>query len=60
MASAATLPRGPTDDGAVGSPDSPQGAELKHGLESARIGSGTGWGLDGRTFVLRGPQQHEA
>jgi hypothetical protein len=60
MARAASLPRGPTEDGAVGSPDSSQGAEPMHGLGSAPIDSGTGGGVGGRTLVPRRPQQHEA
>ena len=60
MARAASLPRGPTEDGAVGSPDSSQGAELMHGLRSAPFDSGTGGGAGGRTLVPRRPQQHEA
>jgi len=60
MARAASLPRGPTEDGAVGSPDSSQGAEPMHGLGSAPIDSGTGGGAGGRTLVPRRPQQHEA
>ena len=60
MAIAVSLPEGPANLGAVGSPDSRQGAEFKQGLESASIDSGTDGEEDGRTFVSRGRQQHEA
>ena len=54
------LAEGTNRRGAVGSPDSSQGAEPMHGLRSAPIDSGTGGEAGGRTLVPRRPQQHEA
>ena len=48
IASDALLPTGPSE-GALGSPESPQGAEfIWHGLAPARSGSGVGSGAGGR------------
>ena len=60
MALAITLPEGPGEFGAVGSPDPWQGEDFKQGVESASVAPGTGGERGGRTFGLRGPQQQEA
>lgn len=46
--------------GAVGRPESPQGAELKQGLEFTENGSFLGLGIGERALAFRGPQQHVA
>jgi len=60
MALAVTLPEGPGEFGAVGSPDPWQGEDFEQGVESASVAPGTGGKRGGRTFGLRGPQQQEA
>lgn len=57
--SAAVLPCEP-NDGELGSPESPQGAELMQAAESAAPWSrDAGSELAGRTGVSTGPQQHD-
>jgi len=59
MARVAVSPKGPADE-ALGNPESPHGAEFRHGLEAARAGPAAGTGAGGKTFVPRGPQQQDA
>ncbi len=54
MLALARLPGAP-----LGSAESPQGAELRHGLASAWLNSESGSEMRGRVFASRGPQQHE-
>lgn len=47
-------------DSELGRPESPHGVEFKQGLGLASSGPSPEGGVGGRTFVFRGPQQHEA
>ena len=59
MACVATLHTGP-NDGEPGRPESPQGAEFKHGPRLASFPGVIRFGADGRTAVSAGPQQQDS